>query len=87
MTFLDEVTNVEQRYSLGFDDKRDTHYLSIPVGNALVDYEEFYAIEKAEFDVFVSDPVAASVFANRARRRELDDRLLFQPGSDRGHPR
>ena len=87
MALLDKFTNIEQRYSLGFDDKRETHYLSIPVSNAMVDYEEFYAIEKAEFDVFISDPLAASVFANRARCRELDERLIFQPGSDRGRPR
>ncbi|MEJ1938840.1 hypothetical protein WDZ92_52250 [Nostoc sp. NIES-2111] len=58
---------------------------SIPVRNQTVEYAEYYTITEAEFGLFMADPDAAKAFAARCGRREMDDRLILQPGTDRGH--
>jgi hypothetical protein len=58
---------------------------SIPVRNQAVEYAEYYTITEAEFGLFMADPDAARAFAARCGRREMDDRLILQPGTDRGH--
>jgi hypothetical protein len=50
----------------------------------MVDYEEYYQIDRANFDLFQTDLDTALAFATRCRRRELDDLLFVQPGANRG---
>lgn len=59
-------------------------YLSIPVSNRLVDYQEYYRLDPAEYAAFLTREAAAVDFANACCRREHDDRLIYQPGTDRG---
>ena len=73
-------------YALGWDGVVQRHYLSIPVANRATDYDEYYALSAVEFEALVADRAAARAFADRCRRRELDDRLILQPGTDRGYP-
>lgn len=80
--FVDRV----RRFSLDVDEDTGRTYLSIPVRNAYVEYSEWYAVDRDEFDRFVADPRLAHDMVERARRRELDHLLLLQPGSDRGAP-
>jgi len=82
--FVDHLVSREHRFSLGIDTRTGRPYVSIPVSNQRVDYEEYYAIDRATFDRFMADPGAALAFAERCRRREEDARLLHQPGTDRG---
>ena len=73
-------------YALGWDRDEACHYLSIPVANRMTDYDEYYRLSAAEFQTLAADREAARAFADRCRRRELDDRLILPPGTDRGEP-
>ncbi|WP_339533385.1 hypothetical protein [Pseudomonas mucidolens] len=50
----------------------------------MADYEEYYEIDLATFDLFKCDPYAALLFIMRCRKRELDELLIVQPGTNRG---
>jgi hypothetical protein len=51
-----------------------------------VDYQEWYEVDRATFDSFTADLGLAREFADRAKRRELDNLLLFKPGRLRDEP-
>lgn len=50
----------------------------------MVDYQEYYELSDAEYGAFRGDDSLALAFAESCRRREHDDRLFVQPGTDRG---
>lgn len=52
----------------------------------MVDYEEYYEIDRAAFERYRTDPGAASGFLERCRNREADELLFLKPGRDRGVP-
>ena len=72
---------------LGRDLELECFYLSIPVSNPYVDYEEFYRLSDAEFERLMNDASAARTFADCCRRHEMDGRLILLPGESRGVPR
>lgn len=74
-----------ERYSVGID-KLGRRYLSIPVSNGALDYEEYYEITPDQYDEFLADTSAAVDFADSCRRREQDRLLLQKPGWNRGTP-
>jgi hypothetical protein len=80
--FVDTV----KRFSLDVDETSGRTFVSIPVANRMVEYLESYEVDRATFDEFKTDPTRAHDFVAKAKRRELDHLLLFQPGSDRGSP-
>lgn len=82
--FRDVHVATTHRFSIGIEELSGRYYLSIPVSNGLVDYEEYYEIGAADFARYRSDPDSALPFVERARRRELDVLLLIEPGRDRG---
>lgn len=84
MKFNDTHVNAAERFSLGIEEVSGTPYLSIPVSNRMVDYEEYYQIDRVTYDLYLTDSVAAMAFVKRCRIRELDERLIVKPGSDRG---
>lgn len=84
MKFNDTYSSREHRFSLGIELTSDQCYLSIPISNALVDYEEYYLIDNARYTAWLQDPSAALPMVVRCRRRELDHALMMQPGSQRG---
>lgn len=86
MRFSDHFFSRENRYSLGFDSKTEVFYISIPVRNRMIEYEEYYALGKQEYENFLVNEKNAAAFAERCRDREFDDRLIIKPGSDRGDP-
>jgi len=86
-TFIDRTVSREHRYSLGLEAESGQHYLSVPVSNQRVDYEEYYRIDESMFARFLAEPDEARAFAERCRRREEDVRLFHQPRSDRGTAR
>lgn len=84
--FSDSHVNRPGRYSLGNDNHTGRFFLSIPVANSMIDYEEYYALSEAEYARFVECDDAALGFANACRARDNDDRLILKPGTDRGTP-
>lgn len=86
MKFEDTYFSKEDRYSLGIESTSGRHYVSIPVSNGIVDYEEYYEITPDEYQQFLSDKAAAVEFVESCRRHERDDRLIQKPGSNRGTP-
>lgn len=82
--FVDVEVNRDGRYSLGRDTKTGAWFLSIPVANNMVDYEEYYRLDTDEYDRFQQDRKAALAFADACRVHIYDDRLILQPGADRG---
>ena len=82
--FTDISVNQKERYSLGRDEQSGDYYLSIPVANQMIDYEEFYHLSALEYKSFAEDEKKAVAFADACRKRLHDDRLILQPGSDRG---
>ncbi len=84
MKFKDVAVNREERYSLGVEEDSGKHYVSIPVSNGLVDYEEYYEIDQPTFERYRADLGSARDFVTRCRKREMDDRLIMKPGKNRG---
>lgn len=84
MKFDDVVVSREGRFSIGVEAQSGRYYVSIPVSNGMVDYEEYYEIDRATFDLYCQDPNAARDFVERCRRREEDARLIVKPGTNRG---
>ena len=76
----------EERFSLGVEADSGRYYLSIPVANGMVDYEEYYEIDRAAFERYRVEPASAQGFVERCRNREADDLLMMKPGRDRGVP-
>ena len=74
------------RFSLDVDDETGRTFVSFPVQNRMVEYEEHYVVDSATFETYVSDPTRAHDFVKRAKNRELDHLLLYPPGTDRGWP-
>lgn len=84
MKFKDVVVSREQRFSVGVEEDSGKHYVSIPVSNGLVDYEEYYEIDQPTFERYRANPETALDFVVRCRKREMDDRLIMKPGKNRG---
>lgn len=86
MNFEDSFFSREDYYSLGVETDSGRRYLSIPVSNGLVDYEEYYEISESQYRLFLADPPSAAQFADSCRRHEQDELLIQKPGSNRGTP-
>ncbi|MDP9508745.1 hypothetical protein Q7O56_06805 [Pseudomonas protegens] len=84
MKFIDLLVNREEMFSMGIEALSGQYYVSFPVSNGMVDYEEYYAIDRATFELFEQDLQAALEFVTRARKRELDQLLIMKPGKNRG---
>ncbi len=86
MRFSDVFVSREDRYSIGAELDSGRLYVSIPVSNGVVDYEEYYAISAEQSDVFLADRTAAIEFVEACRQRQHDDLLILKPGTNRGTP-
>jgi hypothetical protein len=84
MKFRDLHVCQTERFSIGVETISGKYYLSVPVANQFVDYEEFYEISQSEFAAFSANMCDATGFVRQCRTREQDDRLMVKPGSDRG---
>ncbi|WP_434778576.1 hypothetical protein [Neisseria sp. Ec49-e6-T10] len=80
--FLDKVN----RFAIGKLNDENKYYVAIPVSNMVVDYMEYYEINKEMLDSFLGEPAKALSFVERCRNREMDELLIFKPGRDRGEP-
>jgi len=84
MKFKDVVVNRDERYSVGVEEDSGKHYVSIPVSNGLVDYEEYYEIDQPTFERYRADLGSARDFVARCRKHEMDHLLIVKPGKNRG---
>jgi hypothetical protein len=86
MKFEDVYFSKAERYSLGMEADSHRYYISIPVSNGIVDYEEYYAVSDEQYEVFLSNRSDAVSFADACRMHKHDDLLLHKPGTNRGTP-
>ncbi len=84
MKFSDTATDTSSRFSIGLETETGRYYLSIPVSNRLVDYEEYYEVSREMHDRYPNNEDELKRFADECRARHNDHLLLMQPGSDRG---
>ncbi len=47
----DIIVRREYRFTLGVEEISGRFYVSIPVSNGMADYEEYYEIDRATFDL------------------------------------
>ena len=85
MNFEDRWVDRARRFALGIETVSGRCYLSIPVSNALVDYDEYYAIDQPTFDRFRRGE-GVDGFLATCRARQNDAQLMLPPGRDRGVP-
>ena len=83
---VDEIVNREERYVLGFDSELEKYYVSFPVSNHLVDYEEYYEISQSFFEGYPENQREMLEYVKVCRARQNDSKLMFKPGSNRGYP-
>jgi hypothetical protein len=86
MKFLTQSFNKIDGYRLGVEVDSGALFLSISVGNAMVDYDEYYKLTQTQFDQFKLNESMAAQFASQCRNRKMDFLLILLPGSDRGTP-
>ncbi|MEJ2046388.1 MAG: hypothetical protein P8X89_24300 [Reinekea sp.] len=86
MNFKDIAISRENRFSIGIEETSGKYYLSIPVSNQYVDYEEYYEISKEVFDSFKADMNSALNFVQQCIERKKDELLIQKPGRLRGVP-
>ncbi|WP_434570852.1 hypothetical protein [Pseudomonas sp. Z3-8] len=67
--FQDALVHREHRFCVGTEQCSGRFYVSIPVSNGMADYEEYYEINQATFELFKRDPQAALPFVSRCRKR------------------
>ena len=84
MIFDDTQINTGERFTIGIEEVSGKPYVSIPVSNRMVDYDEYYQIDRATYDLYLANSAAALEFVKRCRNREVDELLIFKPGIDRG---
>ena len=84
MKFHDVAVNKAERFSIGIEEESGRYYVSFPVHNDYVEYEEYYEIDRAQFDRFQQDGAAALAFVAKCRNREKDELLIIKPGRLRG---
>lgn len=86
LKFNDTIVSKEYRFSVGVEEDSGRCYISFPVSNGLVDYDEYYEITQANYRVFLSSTSTALAFVNECRQHQKDSLLIIKPGSNRGTP-
>jgi hypothetical protein len=84
MKFNDLYVSRDDMFSLGVEETTGRFYTSIPVSNAMVDYEEYYEIDRPTFDLFQKNLEQALAFVTLCRQRKVDGLLMVPPGEGRG---
>ncbi|MGW6374978.1 hypothetical protein ACWFRB_02780 [Rhodococcus sp. NPDC055112] len=86
MKFKDTLVLRDERFSIGVELESGRRYVSFPVSNGVVDYEEYYEINPDEYERFLLNPGEARGFVDECRRHTRDDLLIMKPGKNRGTP-
>ena len=75
--FSDIHTNKENRFSLGIETCSGKYYLSIPVSNRMVDYEEYYEIDKVFIENYPDSLSKIIELLEKCRNRQYDDFIFL----------
>lgn len=86
MDFVDAYFSREHRFAIGQETGSARFYVSFPVTNGIVDYEEYYEIDATTHAAFLADPDSAIPFVEECRAHQHDELLLQKPGWNRGIP-
>lgn len=86
MKFTDQHVFKEDRFSVGVEETTGRYYLSIPVANPYVDYEEYYEIDASTYLACPQNIDELRQVAAKCRARKNDAYLLMKPGRLRGTP-
>ncbi|MCY9844845.1 hypothetical protein [Vibrio caribbeanicus] len=84
MKFEDTFFSREHRFSIGVETESGRYYLSIPVSNGVVDYEEYYEIGVDSFKSYQEYPELANEFVKQCKNRQKDNLLILKSGNNRG---
>lgn len=71
---------------MGFEETTGKYYLSIPVANPYVEYEEYYEIDPDQYEVCPANLAQLKEIAKKSRARQNDEKLMVKPGRLRGSP-
>ncbi|WP_443747384.1 hypothetical protein [Asticcacaulis solisilvae] len=86
MKFVDEFVFREDRFFIGTETFPGRHYISIPVANPYVEYEEYYKIDDADYRNCPGNVEDLRKIVEKCRARLNDDNLMLKPGRLRGSP-
>ena len=84
MRFRDLHVFKEKRFSIGVEETSGRLYLSFPVSNRLVDYEEYCEVDRETATAAPDNMAELERLVDLSRRRQNDDHLMIRPGADRG---
>ena len=84
MIFVDKFVSRINRYSIGIEIESGKYYLSIPVSNRMVDYEEYYVLSEEQYLQGTSNMESLIGFAQDCRNRNNDNLLFVKQGKNRG---
>ena len=86
MDFVDLYVSRVDRFSVGYERSLGVWFLSIPVSNGFVDYEEYYEVAPDVLEQIASDYNLFLRTVEACRERKMDQFLLVKPGKKRGSP-
>lgn len=86
MKFNDEYVFKSDRFSVGIEESTGKYYISIPVANSYVEYEEYYEIDTSQYKACPGNVEELKEIASKCRARQNDARLIVMPGRLRGEP-
>lgn len=84
MKFKDVFVSKPERFSIGVEEESGRYYASFPVRNEFAEYEEYYEIDRVQFELFQENLTAAIEFVTECRHRQKDALLIVKPGRLRG---
>jgi hypothetical protein len=84
MNFKDIIISKKERFSIGLEEDSGKFYISIPVSNGLVDYEEYYEIDKSIYESYPDNLEKIIKLVDKYRKQEKDEDLFLEPGNNRG---
>ena len=86
MKFKDIRFSQKNQFSIGIEENSGKYFLSIPVSNSYVDYEEYYELTEEQFTDFNKNMELALPFVKMCRNRQNDSLIMQKPGKNRGFP-
>ena len=86
MRFKDLHIFREKRFTVGVEEETGRYYLSIPVANRRIDYDEYYEISRELAEAAPGNREELEHLVAQCRDRQNDRHLMIPPGTDRGTP-
>lgn len=86
MKFIDQHVFKNDKFSVGIEETERIYYISIPVSNPYVDYEEYYEISESQYRLCPGNFEELKAIAEACRARLNDSKLIMKPGRLRGTP-